>query len=130
VHAPGSQEPAHLLLMPASEAGRMDRSEGRGGPFYRLVRLDHAVVRLADHSVWQRPLTYLGYAARGPLVVADSPVRCAAVSQTRAAQLVDDHSRDTSVRFLPPHHEVPPAESLLHAALLDRAGPLGRWLNG
>lgn len=131
VHSPGSHEPAHLLLMPASQAGVMDRSEGRGGPFYRLVRLEQAVVRLPDHSLWSNPLTYLGHAARGPLVVADSPLRCAETSQAKAAQLIDGHAdcTTTSDRFLPPHHEVPSEESLLDASLLDRAGPLSRWLD-
>lgn len=131
VHSPGSEEPAHLLLIPASRGRLMDRSEGRGGPFYRLVRLEQAVVRLPDHSIWSKPLTYLGHAARGPLVVADSPVRCTETSQARAGQLIDARGAQpsTSDRFLPPHHEVASTESLLEAALLDRAGPLGRWID-
>lgn len=132
VDGPDLEEPAHVLLMPASEATVMDRSEGRGGPFYSLVRLEHAVVRLPNDDLWSKPLTYLGHAERGPLVVADSPVRCADASQARAAQLVRDRLRHTpsaADRFLPPHHEVPLTESLVDASLFDRAGPLGRWLH-
>ncbi len=37
-HAPQVSEPAHLLLLPERHLTEMDRSEGRGGPFYSLVR--------------------------------------------------------------------------------------------
>jgi hypothetical protein len=130
VDAPAWEEPAHILLMPASQAPLMDRSEGRGGPYYSLVRLEQAMVRLPDGTLWSRPLTYLGHADRGPLVVDDLPVRCADNSQERAAQLIVDRGGDVrdGDRFLPPHREIPPAEPLLEAALPDREGPLARWL--
>lgn len=74
--APEGREDVHVLLVPQRYGPQLDRSEGRGGPYYVLGRLPTCAVVLPPPLAlaWLGPLSYLGVADRGPQVVDGRPV--------------------------------------------------------
>lgn len=131
-HAPGHHRPAHLMLIPEADAAAMDRSEGRGGPFYALARLDECEFVASNGTVWRRPLAYVGHSERGPLLRGGRPVSDLEANQSEAQTLVGDAAAgqlpamgDT---FLPVMTVVDERVPLARAVSDPWDRPLRRWL--
>ena len=102
--APGASTTAHVLLLPAQLAHEMDVSEERFGPCYRLVRLLHASVQLPGGPVWQSPLTYLGHAERGPLIISGRVLPLSEFTEAAARSAIEKRHGVGDDSFLPEHH--------------------------
>jgi hypothetical protein len=128
--APGQQVEAHLMLIPEGDVAEMDSSEGRGGPFYKLARLDDCTLEMSDGTRWDRPLAYVGHSERGPLLRSGSPVTCSQSDQGAALVLVANggHDLDSGERFLPPMSPVAADVTLLEAVRPATERDLLRWL--
>lgn len=90
VAMPAVRERHAVLLVTPRQLRVLDVCEGRGQR-YRLGQLRRGTVRLADGTVLDRVLAYVGAAPeRLPLLVAGAPVRCAQVGQALASTLAGD----------------------------------------
>ena len=121
--APGGRENVHVLLVPGKYCRALDRSEGRGGPYYVLGRLRDCSVLLSGpvSSSWAAPLAYVGHADRGPRIVNNRPV---AVSPEGQA-LLDSALPRSADAWLPALEQVPPGMNLVEASAC-----LADWLAG
>jgi hypothetical protein len=116
-----ARESAHVIVLPSAFVPSMDQSEGRGGPVYSAVRLDHVTVELPGvYGTWHTPLTYLGHGRRAPLVWNDVAQTPSNLSRRDAEALVRSMGARGNDALLPAHRVIP--DEVAIASVVERNG--------
>lgn len=111
----GARVRAHVLLLPAAYGAAMDRSEGRFGPYYLLVRLSRSRFVVDDGPTWEMPLAYVGQQARGPAMVGGAALTDLSLAQSQVLALISSSDAADGDSLLPEMEPVADALTLREA---------------